>query len=290
MLNTSRYAPLTEYLRRSGTDRVELSLDEVQRIIGAPLPASARTHRAWWANSTTHSHAAAWLDAGYRVSLPGGLPNGVLFQRGNLRDQAKSPPGARQRPVGVSASRTPSAQRPAGTRGVESPISGTSKGCSPRTAPEAVEIGGVRFYFVATLDPDRGPDGSLIQYMPQAAYRNERRLPLNPHGQGPFCRFRIPGDLHHEGVYALTVAGQVKYIGECEDLSRRFGPTGYGSIQPRNCFVGGQSTNCKLNHNVLEAASQGRAVELRFCRTDDRRRLESAVLAQLRPEWNGRFR
>jgi hypothetical protein len=37
-------------------------------IGGHRLPASARRHRAWWANDATgHAHASAWLEAGYRT-------------------------------------------------------------------------------------------------------------------------------------------------------------------------------------------------------------------------------
>jgi hypothetical protein len=46
---------------------VTLSFAEIERVIGRPLPASARKHRPWWANDASHSHARAWLGAGWRV-------------------------------------------------------------------------------------------------------------------------------------------------------------------------------------------------------------------------------
>ncbi len=285
-----KYAALADYLRTSEADRVELSLEEIERIIGASLPASARTHEAWWENSTTHSQALAWLDAGFRASLAGCWPGRVVFRRGKPGNKVKTSPPTGQEPVDLSVSKRPATPRQISVRRVPSAIEAASTEDSPHPRQPVLEIEGVAFEFVTALNPDRGPDGSVLQYMPQAAYRNERRLPLNPHGQGPFCHFRIPSNLHREGVYALTVAGQVKYIGECEDLSRRFGPAGYGSIQPRSCFVRGQSTNCKLNHHVLEAAWQGHSVELWFHPTGERKRLESTLLGQVRPEWNGRFK
>lgn len=47
-----------------------LSFDEIERIIGAELPESAMRYQAWWANQSgaSHSHAAAWQAAGYRVT------------------------------------------------------------------------------------------------------------------------------------------------------------------------------------------------------------------------------
>jgi hypothetical protein len=62
--------------------------------------------------------------------------------------------------------------------------------------------------------------------------------------------------------------------------------TGYGLISPRNCFVGGQSTNCRVNALILEAAKQGLRIEILFCETKRRFELEAQILRQLRPEWN----
>jgi hypothetical protein len=91
--------------------------------------------------------------------------------------------------------------------------------------------------------------------MPQSRYRNARDLPLNGHGAGPFCCFSIARGLNVPGVYVLTLAGEAVYVGKCTSLARRFGPQGYGAIQPKNCFVGGQSTNCKILSGALPATS-----------------------------------
>ena len=45
-----------------------MTFQQVESVIGGPLPASARRHRPWWANDATgHAHAQAWLEAGYRT-------------------------------------------------------------------------------------------------------------------------------------------------------------------------------------------------------------------------------
>ena len=41
-----------------------MSFQEIERVLGFALPASARTYQAWWANDPKHSQAKAWLDAG----------------------------------------------------------------------------------------------------------------------------------------------------------------------------------------------------------------------------------
>ena len=64
----SKYAPLAAYLRSSGQDSVTMSFDDIERIIGAELPHSALTHRAWWSNNPTNSvMTRAWLEAGYKT-------------------------------------------------------------------------------------------------------------------------------------------------------------------------------------------------------------------------------
>jgi hypothetical protein len=121
--------------------------------------------------------------------------------------------------------------------------------------------------------------------MPQARYRNQRGLQLHRWGKGPFCKFRIPSHLQGEGVYLLSVNSDVRYVGECESLSARFN-MGYGQISPRNCYEGGQRTNCKVNQLVLEAARRGHDVELWFHDTSNRKDVEAELIAALAPLWN----
>jgi preprotein translocase subunit SecB len=65
----SKYVPLRDYLREQTSAVAKLSFAEIERILGAALPASAREHQAWWANEKagTHDHARAWLDAGRKT-------------------------------------------------------------------------------------------------------------------------------------------------------------------------------------------------------------------------------
>jgi hypothetical protein len=67
---SSRYDPLRRYLAGRSEPVVHLSFAEIERIIGGPLPASARRHRPWWANerSGSHVHASAWMGAGRRTA------------------------------------------------------------------------------------------------------------------------------------------------------------------------------------------------------------------------------
>jgi uncharacterized HhH-GPD family protein len=63
---------LTDFLT-TATSPVTLQFSELERILGRLLPASARRHRAWWANSATQTLPRQWLAVGWRaetVSLP----------------------------------------------------------------------------------------------------------------------------------------------------------------------------------------------------------------------------
>ena len=70
-----KYEPLKHYLEAAGEAEVSVSFEQIEQILGAALPASARKHAAWWSNSPAgHVNARAWLGAGYlsaQVDLAG---------------------------------------------------------------------------------------------------------------------------------------------------------------------------------------------------------------------------
>lgn len=67
MRSGTKYYPLHEYLRPLRQDEpITLSFDQIEGIIGAVLPPSARISRSWWANSNT-PQGQAWLEAGWLV-------------------------------------------------------------------------------------------------------------------------------------------------------------------------------------------------------------------------------
>jgi len=62
----SRYAPLAIWLQSqpSSRDRVQFTFQDVEEIIDGELPASARRHRAWWANDAV-AHTLSTLVGGW---------------------------------------------------------------------------------------------------------------------------------------------------------------------------------------------------------------------------------
>jgi len=143
---------------------------------------------------------------------------------------------------------------------------------------------------ICSINVQRTSTGDPLEYFPQGRYVNRVGHKLNPHGDGPFCRFQLPALSASSGVYAIVIGEDVVYIGECQNLSERYGPRGYGVIHPRNCFVGGQSTNCKVNSRVLSAIKDGFTPTLCFVPETEahRKDVERDLVAKLQPQWNGR--
>ncbi len=103
------------------------------------------------------------------------------------------------------------------------------------------------FEHLGTIELERGADGQVRTFLPQANYFGAALAKLHAYGAGPFCRFRINRKRHDGGLYVLTLDDAPVHAGECVDVGRRWGPNGYGGISPRNCFQGGQPTNCRVN-------------------------------------------
>jgi hypothetical protein len=78
------YQPLSDHLQTVDEARAVVSFPQIERILGRALPASARKHRAWWANerSGSHSHARSWMDVGWHVVTVDFNAGRVEFGRG----------------------------------------------------------------------------------------------------------------------------------------------------------------------------------------------------------------
>lgn len=147
-----------------------------------------------------------------------------------------------------------------------------------------------QFAHVARVDVERDPAGEPLALLPQARYAGASSTPLNRHGAGPFCRLRLPPLPAVAGAYVLSVDAAPVYVGICADLRERWGPRGYAIISPKNCFEGGQSTNCKVNAAILRSVREGHRVDLHVTSVDTgkegRRAIEVELIAALAAPWN----
>lgn len=92
----------------------------------------------------------------------------------------------------------------------------------------------------------------------------------------------IPKD---SGVYLWEVNKTIIYIGESKNLYKRFN-NGYGNISPRNCFIGGQSTNCKMNKIVKYFYEKNLNIKIYYLLTTDYKFIEKDLIQENSPICN----
>ena len=83
----AKYDPLLEYLCRADDGPIEMTFDEIGRLVGG-LPASAAMWPAWWANEAAgsrHVQAHAWLGAGREVEAVDRVGKRVRFSAAEWR-------------------------------------------------------------------------------------------------------------------------------------------------------------------------------------------------------------
>ena len=88
-----KYTPLGTYLagQPAGVATLALTLAEVERLVGAPLPSAGWT-RGFWANVATVPRCRSWLEAGWYVARYDRWRGVVTFARGAAacRNRARS--------------------------------------------------------------------------------------------------------------------------------------------------------------------------------------------------------
>lgn len=64
---SKKYELLGKHLKTSNFDRIEMTFDEVEDVIGSALPRS-KVYPAWWSNNPSNNPMTkVWLTAGYRT-------------------------------------------------------------------------------------------------------------------------------------------------------------------------------------------------------------------------------
>ena len=76
-----KYRYLSDYLYKADKDSVKLTFDEIEQIIKEKLPGSANQHRAFWANTESHSIAISWMSVGYRTVEVDLVNQYVVFEK-----------------------------------------------------------------------------------------------------------------------------------------------------------------------------------------------------------------
>ena len=110
---------------------------------------------------------------------------------------------------------------------------------------------------------------------------------LNKYGDKTFCQFSIDKYLEDKGLYCFVVDGTIKYVGRCSDSFKKRINQGYGKINPKNCFIDGQATNCHVNSLINSKSDVKFGVYLmNDSSTQEIAELEKMMLTCNRFEWN----
>ncbi|MBK9579100.1 MAG: hypothetical protein IPO40_18690 [Fibrobacteres bacterium] len=134
------------------------------------------------------------------------------------------------------------------------------------------------------LDLPIGEFIALLKREGDARYK----LFLNPNGDLEYCVFKLSDQEmgRKKGVYKFLLDGEMVYVGRCLDNFKKRFNSGYGKIASKNCFLDGQSTNCRLNALVNQF---GDRMEIDFVVMENNEAsisLEKEMLSDPRLIWN----
>lgn len=128
--------------------------------------------------------------------------------------------------------------------------------------------------------------GNFLKVLKEAQDRNYLCF-LNKYGDEKFCKFYIDTYLDDKGIYCYIKDDKIKYIGRCTDNFKKRINQGYGTIHPKNCFIDGQATNCRLNSLINSYDNIRFGVYLLTDKTTEEiKKLEKLILTCNRYEWN----
>jgi hypothetical protein len=77
----SKYSPLRAFLEANDKDRIAMSFDEIEQVLGETLPASKK-YPAWWSNNPSNNPMTKeWLAAGFETGAVDVAGETVVFSR-----------------------------------------------------------------------------------------------------------------------------------------------------------------------------------------------------------------
>jgi len=133
-------------------------------------------------------------------------------------------------------------------------------------------------------------DVPLGRFLATLKQKNDKdyRAFLNKYGDLVYSKFWIANSpvAKQTGIYAYYLDDVLQYIGRCTDSLEKRVNQGYGKIHPKNCYLDGQSTNCRLNAEITQVRD---SISLWFCPHDsvpDIELFESQLIGRYKPPWN----
>lgn len=292
-MSDSKYDFEALVAKLNDADSVTLSLTEIEAEVGHLCP-TAKKNPAWWSGKD-RQHLQPLFAAGYKARPD--LKNkevtfvkvsGTTAQSNSSVKSSRSVPKCNKKSCNNKKQLADENMKKVK---VETVADQKVLTVTDENGKEQVFV----FEFVDDIRPERDQNG-IIEYAPKEEYYNNRKdRPLNKHGKGPFCTFSIANAPAESGVYLWIIQNPVEpitenneniiYIGETENLKKRFGEGNYGRISPRNCYKGGQSTNCKMNHMVW-CESKRNTISIYFYATPHHEEVEKILLSSIKTKYN----
>ncbi len=125
-------------------------------------------------------------------------------------------------------------------------------------------------------------------------YSKKDSVELNSYGNSLFAKFKIENNAltRQVGLYAFFKNDELLYIGRTHASFHERLSTGYGNISPKNCYIGGQSTNCKMNSYINKSMSDGESITYYvypMVGIESINNLEARMIMELDPPLNGQI-
>ena len=291
-MSNSKYDFEALVAKLNDADSVTMKFEELRELLGSWTD-SAEKHQAWWSGKD-RQHLQPLFVAGYKAR-PDLKNKEVTFvkvsgttARSNSGVKSCSAPKCNKKNCNNNKQLADENMKKVKVETV-----GNQKILTVTNENDKEQV--FVFEFVDDIRPERDQNG-IIEYAPKEEYYNNRKdRPLNKHGKGPFCTFSIANAPAESGVYLWIIQNPVEpitenneniiYIGETENFKKRFGEGNYGRISPRNCYKGGQSTNCKMNHMVW-CESKRNTISIYFYATPHHEEVEKILLSSIKTKYN----
>jgi peptidoglycan/xylan/chitin deacetylase (PgdA/CDA1 family) len=100
----AKYEKLGSFLAKQASSEIAVTFAEIERVIGQPLPRSAR-YPAWWSNHPSNNvMTKIWLDAGFKTAQVDVAGKKLVFRRAGtgMAEAGRPYAAAKAVPEGVS--------------------------------------------------------------------------------------------------------------------------------------------------------------------------------------------
>lgn len=94
-----KYDSLAKYLIETNLDKVSLSFQQIEKIIGHHLPPSAKVHPAWWGNHIGNPQAS-WVRAGFKIYVDSNKEEATFIKQSNPIDFTDRPVKHQRKQIG----------------------------------------------------------------------------------------------------------------------------------------------------------------------------------------------